>query len=127
VIPPRLAPTLAILVAPPAVAVLSWVRLGGSWDDPLAYMLLGVVIFQLALLASQANALRRVPFAVSAWAYTFPLAAAASALFAAYEHGATAFAAWVGVAALATATVLVVGLGWRTGVAIARGELTRAE
>ncbi|MDN4483041.1 SLAC1 anion channel family protein [Demequina lignilytica] len=127
VIPPRLAPTLAILVAPPAVAALSWVRLGGAWTDPLAMMLLGVVIFQLALLAAQANALRRVPFAVSAWAYTFPLAAAASALLAAYGAGATAFAAWVGALALAAATLLVLGLGWRTGVAVARGELVKPE
>lgn len=127
VMPPRLAPTLAILVAPPAVAALSWVRLGGAWSDPLAMMLLGVVIFQLALLAAQANALRRVPFAVSAWAYTFPLAAAASALLAAYQAGATAFAAWVGGLALAAASALVLGLGWRTGVALARGELVKPE
>ncbi|WP_062307424.1 SLAC1 anion channel family protein [Demequina subtropica] len=125
--PWRLAPTLAILVAPPAVASLSWVRLGGSWTDPIAMMLLGVVIFQLALLASQATYLRKVPFAVSAWAYTFPLGAAASALLAAYESGATAFAAWVGVAALATASLLVLGLGWRTAVAVVRGELLTAE
>ncbi|MDN4476645.1 SLAC1 anion channel family protein [Demequina sp. SYSU T00192] len=127
VMPWRLAPTLAILVAPPAVASLSWVRLGGSWEDPLAMMLLGVVIFQLALLAAQSAYLRKVPFAVSAWAYTFPLAAAASALLAAYESGATAFAAWVGVAALAAGTLLVLGLGWRTAVAVSRGELLAAE
>ncbi|WP_062530862.1 SLAC1 anion channel family protein [Demequina rhizosphaerae] len=127
VMPWRLAPTLAILVAPPAVASLSWVRLGGSWEDPLAMMLLGVVIFQLALLAAQSAYLRKVPFAVSAWAYTFPLAASASALLAAYESGATDFAAWVGVVALAAATLLVLGLGWRTAVAVARGELLAAE
>ncbi|WP_062380001.1 SLAC1 anion channel family protein [Demequina pelophila] len=127
VVPPRLAPTLAILMAPPAVASSAWVRLGGSWDDPLASMLLGVVIFQLALLASQANALARTPFAVSAWAYVFPLAAAASALFAARLDGATVFAAWVGGVALTAATALVIALGWRTGVAISRGELTRPE
>ncbi|WP_062287929.1 SLAC1 anion channel family protein [Demequina phytophila] len=127
VMPWRLAPTLAILVAPPAVAASAWVRLGGSWEDPLAMMLLGVVVFQLALLASQAAALRKVPFAVSAWAYTFPLAAAASALLAAYEAGATAFAAWVGAVALVVATALVIGLGWRTCVAVARGELLAAE
>ena len=127
VIPPRLAPTLAILVAPPAVASLAWVRLGGSWTDPVVMMLLGVVIFQLALLAAQSTALLRVPFAVSAWAYTFPLAAAASALLAAYEAGATVFAAWAGGAALGVASLLVLALGWRTGVAIARGELLRAD
>lgn len=127
VMPPRLAPTLAILVAPPAVAVLAWVRMGGSWDDPVAAVLLGVVVFQLALLAAQANALRKVPFAVSAWAYTFPLAAAASALLGAYTSGATVSAAWGGAAVLAAATVLVVGLGWRTGLAVVRGELLRAD
>ena len=70
---------------------------------------------------------RKVPFAVSAWAYTFPLGAAASALLAAYESGATAFAAWAGAITLAAASLLVLGLGWRTGAAVARGELLRAE
>ncbi|SEJ32266.1 SLAC1 anion channel family protein [Demequina mangrovi] len=127
IMPWRLAPTLAILAAPPAVASLSWVRLGGAWTDPIAMMLLGVVVFQLALLASQANFLLKVPFAVSAWAYTFPLAASASALLGAYEAGATAFAAWIGVATLAVVSAIAIGLGWRTVVAIARGELLTAE
>ncbi|WP_291378764.1 hypothetical protein, partial [Demequina sp.] len=38
-IPQRLAPTLAIMVAPPAVAALAWVRLGGQWTDPPARVL----------------------------------------------------------------------------------------
>ncbi|WP_296665488.1 SLAC1 anion channel family protein [Demequina sp.] len=125
--PPRLAPTLAILVAPPSVAALAWVRLGGSWDDPLARVLLAVVVFQLALLASQANALRRVPFAVSSWAYTFPLAAAASALLVAANAGAADVYRWIGAVAVTAASVLVLGLAVRTVIAGARGELLRAE
>jgi tellurite resistance protein len=126
VIPPRLAPTLAILIAPPAVAALAWVRLGGAWTDPLALMLLGVTLFQLALLAAQATSLFRTPFAVSAWAYTFPLAAAASAMFAAFEGGLSAASAWIGGFALAAASVLVVALGARTVIAVRRGELVTA-
>lgn len=41
-LPGKLAPTLAVLVAPPAVAALSWVRLGGRWTDPVAQILLDV-------------------------------------------------------------------------------------
>ena len=55
-LPGRLAPTLAVLVAPPAVAVLSWTRLGGTFTDPLAQVLVDVTLFQLLLLATQASA-----------------------------------------------------------------------
>ncbi|MDN4472891.1 SLAC1 anion channel family protein [Demequina zhanjiangensis] len=125
VIPPRLAPTLAILVAPPAVASLAWVRLGGSWDDPAARILLGVTLFQVCLLLVQSRSLRKAPWAVSAWAYTFPLAAASRA-FLQTADGA-AWWEWVGAVSLAAATMLVAAMAVRTIIAARRGELTSPE
>ncbi|WP_297081370.1 SLAC1 anion channel family protein [uncultured Demequina sp.] len=123
VMPPRLAPTLAILVAPPAVGALAWVRLGGAWSDPLAQVLLAVVLLQVALLASQAPALRAVPFALSSWAYTFPLAAATVAVGSAADAGLGVAYAWIAGALLAATTVLVVGMAVRTGVAVRRRQI----
>jgi tellurite resistance protein len=78
--PPKLAPTLAVLIAPPAVGSVAWVRLGGSFDDPLGRVLLAATLFHVLLLATQIDTLRKAPFALSAWAYTFPLASASVAL-----------------------------------------------
>ncbi len=126
-IPPRLAPTLAIMVAPPAVGALSWVGLGGDWADPVARILLAVTLFNLLVFATHVTALRKVPFALPAWAYTFPLAATAAAFIAAYEAGAGVFYAWAGGATLAVASAIVLALGVRTVRGFATGELLRPE
>lgn len=124
-LPDRLAPTVAILVAPPAVAALAWIRLGGSWDDPTAKILLGVTLFQLLLLATQADRLRRLPFALSVWAYSFPLAAAATAALGAYGAGRGEAYAWIGGAVLAVATLVIGVIAVRTVLAVSRREICR--
>jgi tellurite resistance protein len=118
---------MAVLVAPPAVAALSWVRLGGHWHDPTTLILLNVTIFQLLLLAVQANTLRRLPFALSAWAYTFPLAAATSALLSAGTAGQGVGYTLAGAGLLAVTTLIVAGLAARTLLAVHRGEICRPE
>jgi len=126
-LPARLAPTLAILVAPPAVAALAWVRLGGHWSDPAAQILLNVAVFQLLLLSVQSDALRRLPFSLASWAYTFPLAAATAALLAAGHAGLGDGYTWLGVLTLAVTSLLVTGLGARTALAVRRGEICRPD
>ena len=125
-LPPRLAPTLAILIAPPAVAALAWVRLGGGFDDPLVKILLGVGVFQLLLLAVQAPALRQMPFAISAWAYSFPLAALTAALIGSSAAGGIDYG-WFAALVLALTSVVVAALAVRTGIAVARREICRPE
>ncbi|MCB2413568.1 hypothetical protein LGT39_12015 [Demequina sp. TTPB684] len=125
--PQRLASTLAIMAAPPAVAALSWVRLGGEWSDPLARILLAVTLFNLLVLASHATSLRKVPFAVPAWAYTFPLGAAVVAFIAAYEAGSGSFYAWAGGVVLTVTTAIVAALSVRTVRGFVTGGLLQPE
>jgi tellurite resistance protein len=123
-LPPPLTPTLAILIAPPAVAYLSWLHLGAAAIDPAARILLHLATFQALLLTVQAGRLRRLPFALSAWAYTFPLAALTAAFLAAAHAGMDEYrpaaALTLGVISLLTA-----GLTTRTLLAARRGQLTR--
>lgn len=126
-LPGRLAPTLAILVAPPAVAALARVRLGGTFTEPLVNVLVDVTIFQLLLLASQLPALVRLPFAISSWSYTFPLAAAAAALIAAGAAGHGVGFSWIGLVVLAVLSVAVAALAARTLLAVRRGEICLPE
>ncbi|MFW7414340.1 SLAC1 anion channel family protein [Demequina sp. SO4-18] len=127
VIPPRLAPTLAIMVAPPAVAAIAWVRLGGEWSDPLGRILLAVTLFNMITLAVHAGALRAAPFALPAWAYTFPLAAAAVAFISAFHEGSGDFYAWAGGVTLALASAFVLALAVRTAHGFRTGELLQPE
>ena len=85
--PEKLVPTLMILVAPPAVAYVAWVRLTGTAGPVGQFLLSAGYVFALVV-ATQAGKLRRIPFALSWWALSFPLAALAIASFVHAElHG----------------------------------------
>ena len=120
---PKLTPTLAIFVAPPAVAMLSWQSLTGRLDDPPARILFSAALGFLVLLALQLPLLRTIPFAVPAWAYTFPLAAAAAATLAVAGDRHQAFSTALAIAVLALATVVVTGVAVLTGRAALRGQI----
>ncbi len=72
--PGKLMPTLAILLAPPSVGFLAWFKLVGQ-VDAFAHILYGVAAFFFLLLIMQVPKLSRLGFALSWWAYTFPVAA----------------------------------------------------
>ncbi len=78
-LPPKLLPTVAIFIAPPAVAMLSWQALTGVVDGPVVRTLYAAAMVFVLLLLAQWRRLRALPFALPWWAYTFPLAAAAAA------------------------------------------------
>lgn len=74
----KLLPTLFILLAPPSIGFVSYIQLVGELD------ILGRLIYYWAaffffLLMSQVHRMVRIKFAMSWWAYTFPLAAFTSA------------------------------------------------
>lgn len=109
-LPAKLLPTIAIFAAPPAVSLLSWQALTGSVDDPVGRVLYAAAMVFVALLLAQVRRLRHLPFALPAWAYTFPLAAAAAAAVA--MAGARPQVAYdvVAAALLGATTVLVLAV-----------------
>lgn len=79
-LPAKLTPTLFILIAPPAVAFISYLALNHQLDA-FARILYFFALFLTLLLGSNAMRFFRLPFAISAWAYSFPLAAITIATF----------------------------------------------
>ena len=79
-IPPRLMPTLFILLAPPAVGFIAYGALVASFDG-FARVLYYTALFLTLLLGSNALRFIRGGFFLSAWAYSFPLAALTIASF----------------------------------------------
>ncbi len=76
----RLMPTLFILVAPPAIGFVSYLRLmeqeaGAPALDGFARILYYVALFIFLLLLAQLRQFVRLPFYISWWAYSFPTAA----------------------------------------------------
>lgn len=83
-LPPMLRPTVFILLAPPAIAVMSFYNLTGEVNT-LTYVLYGFVFYLGLLLLVQIRGFLSVPFFVSWWAMLFPTAAVTNASFIMYE------------------------------------------
>jgi tellurite resistance protein len=107
-LPPRLLPTLAILISPPAVGSIAWVKLGGHWGDPVSSILISIAVFQGILLLSQIPQLRKAPMGPSNWAYTFPLAALTAALLADAAATGCGVCKWLGAGFLGLVSAVVV-------------------
>lgn len=77
-LPERLMPTLVILIAPPAIGYVGWTQLVGGIDI-FARMLLNVAYVFALIVAVQVPRILRVPFSLSFWALSFPVAALSAA------------------------------------------------
>ncbi|MBT9283103.1 MAG: SLAC1 anion channel family protein [Hydrogenibacillus schlegelii] len=121
-IPLKLLPTFFILMAPPAVGLVSYVKLTGQFDG-FARVLYGFAFFIGLLLVVLFPMFYRVPFFLSWWAYTFPSAAITIATVLMYhETGVEAYRylAYVQMIAL---LILLVDFSRRTLGLMARREL----
>ena len=83
--PENLLPTLFIMVAPPAVGCISYLHLEPDLDN-FARFLYYSALFLTMLLLAQAPRFARLPFSLSWWAYSFPLAAMTVASLMMYEE-----------------------------------------
>jgi tellurite resistance protein len=73
-LPERLVPTLFILIAPPAVGFIAYVKLVGAVDN-VARVLYYFALFIVLLLVTLYRKFYGIKFFLSWWAYSFPLAA----------------------------------------------------
>lgn len=126
-IPAKLTPTIAIFLAPPSVIALSWQALTGALVDAVGLILHGAAVFFALLLLAQLPQLRQIPFGLPILAYTFPAATVATVTVAMAAVTGTAFHSALAIIALATATVVVLGVIGRVAVAATKGRLFRPE
>ena len=125
-LPGKMVPTLMILTAPPAVAFTAWLRLSGE-VGPFGHFLLSVAYVFALLVATQAAKFRTMPFALSWWALSFPIAALAIASFGYAETAGSAAHRFIGAGLLALLLAVVAGLILRTALAIRAGTICRPE
>ncbi|MBL8487737.1 MAG: SLAC1 anion channel family protein [Rhodocyclaceae bacterium] len=121
-LPAKLLPTLFILVAPPAVGFLSYVRLAGE-IDAFARVLYYFGLFLTLFLAVQAPRFLRLRFFLSWWAYSFPVAAITAATLTMAHATGEPFLHGLAVALLALLSLLLAILFGRTALAVLRGEI----
>jgi tellurite resistance protein len=118
----KLMPTLFILIAPPAVGFIAYLRLAGELDA-FARILYYSGLFLTLLLFSQASRFLRLGFFLSWWAYSFPLAAISIASMLMYERSGALGYAWIGGGLLALLSAVVLLLVVRTAMAASRHRI----
>jgi len=118
----KLMPTLFILIAPPAVGFIAYMRLVGDLDT-FARILYYIGLFLTLLLFTQAPRFFKLGFSLSWWAYSFPLAAISIASMVMFEQTGTEFYRWIGGGLLVVLTAIVAQLIYLTANAIARHRI----
>jgi tellurite resistance protein len=115
----HLLPTLFILIAPPAVGFIAYMRLVPELD-PFARILYYAALFLTLLLFTQAGRFLKLKFFLSWWAYSFPLAAISIASLVMFERSGTDLYRYIGLGLLGLLTLIVALLLVRTGMAVWR-------
>ncbi|MBY4892801.1 SLAC1 anion channel family protein [Rhodobacteraceae bacterium N5(2021)] len=122
-LPGKLQPTIVILIAPPALGFLGWVGFHGGTVDAVAHLMINLGYFFTVLVALQLPALLRLPFALSFWALSFPLAAIAVVSFRYAALAGSTLHLMFGYALLAALSVVIVVLAVQTTRAALSGAL----
>lgn len=125
-LPGKLVPTLFILLAPPSAGFISWMALTGQ-VDAFGRLLYFSACFIFLLLIAQLPKFAAQTFALSWWAYSFPLAAFTIATLIMAERSGAAFYHWAGTGLFGLLWLVIAGLAGRTVLAVARGEICTPE
>lgn len=115
--PSHLVPTFFILIAPPAVGFVAYVKLNGGLDN-FANILYYIGIFLTILLFSQIKRFTSLPFFLSWWAYSFPLAAMTIASFLMYNLTSKALFVYIASLLAVILTALMAFIVYKTSMAI---------
>ncbi len=125
-LPVRLTPTLFILLAPPSVGFIAYLQLSNGLDA-FARILYYTALFLALLLASNAVRFLRTPFFISAWAYSFPLAALTIATLVMSTRQPGPIFTLLGLGFLTLVSLVVAALTVRTLVAVGRRQICAPE
>jgi tellurite resistance protein len=121
--PSKLLPTLFILIAPPAVGFISWLKLHHGALDDMGRILYYFALFTALLLASQYKFFMKVEFALPWWAYSFPVAAISIASFIMNEQIGGAFFGLLSLVLYAALVLLMATLVLKTIRAMLDGKI----
>ncbi|WP_240153033.1 SLAC1 anion channel family protein [Photobacterium alginatilyticum] len=125
-LPLRLLPTYFILLAPPSVGFISYSGLIGGLDNG-ARLLYYCALFWAMLLGCNAIRFWRVPFVLSSWAFSFPLAALSIATIKMAELSQQPCLSWLARLLVILLSVIVSWLVFRTIQAAMKGKVCTPE
>ncbi len=115
-------PTLFILIAPPAVGFVSYLRITMNYDF-FALFLLDIGYFFTLLLFFMGRSFVRIKYFVSWWAFTFPLDAITIASTVAYQVTGYAFYRNIAYVLLAVTTTVIAVVAYQTLLHVRKREI----
>lgn len=115
-------PTLFIFIAPPSIFVVDFSALFGI-QSILSVMIYFLALFFMLLMLSLAKNFKNLPFALSWWAFTFPLCAFAIASFEIFIFMQSIFYLLCGILGLILAFLAVIFVFYKTSLAIKKGKI----
>jgi tellurite resistance protein len=113
-LPAALSPTLAIEVAPPAVAGNAYLAVSGGRFDTVTWVLAGYTVLMVLVQLRLLGLYRRSPFGPAFWSFTFSFAATATLALHWLAHEDPNGAPILGWTVLGLITALVVTIAART-------------
>jgi len=121
-LPDKLLPTLFILIAPPAVGFISFVKLTGGVNE-FAKILYYFAFFLVLLLFTQIKLFYKIKFYLSWWAYSFPIAAITIASILMFHETGISFFKYISLALLSILCLAITGLLIKTTIAMSKKEI----
>ena len=121
-LPQKFIPTLFILIAPPAVGFIAYMRIAQSWDG-FSALLLFLAYFFVVLLLFLYKSFSKIKFYISWWAFTFPLDAITIASVVAYQVTDQVIYKYLAFIMFAIALVTIGYVTWMTIRKIRQGEI----
>ena len=125
-LPGKLVPTLVIMIAPPAVSFISYLHLNGGMDT-FARILLNLGYVFALIVVTQLPKIVKLPFAMSFWALSFPVASLTIASFRYSDIVNSRSHETIGLVLLAVLVVAIAMLTIRTLLAVKQGQICQPE
>jgi|SRR6056297_607854 len=121
-LPEKIVPSLAILIAPPAIGFISYVKLTGQLDG-FARIMYYIALFLFTFVFSRIGEYMKMNFYLSWWAFSFPISSFTIATVLMYHKSGIALFKGLGFAAAIFLAVVVSFTAIRTIFAIVKKEL----
>jgi len=119
-------PTLFILIAPPAVGVISYLKITEQFDL-FAGFLYSIALFFTFLLLFMVRSFLKLQFFISWWAFTFPLTAITIASLVAFHQTNALFYNLIGTLLLIVSTLIIIFVSYKTLCHISQKDICIAE
>ena len=121
-LPDKLVPTFLILMAPPAIGFIAYVKLTGQVDI-FSKVLYYFSLFMFFVFLAQVKYFSQVKFFLSSWAYSFPMDAFTIATIFMYHKTGFVFFKYLAIFELVLLTSIILFLTFKTSKAILNKEI----